>query len=294
MLKLKPLKMKKTSKFMLLLFGLSSISTFAQKADSVIVIYDNQKTVIPVPVFGSLTTVKYSDSIQVIEIGVSRQKPFDNNSLRLIPFDASLNDKPARTRKWFSQLEAGYALGFVRTKGLYYPTDSLDKTTYQVNMDKPMGYILSISVCDKERKLNDKYSYISGFRFGYGQYFRDAKPLPVTTDTNTVFYGYDALRENHFKFLVPFGIRYHFKNSKLDAQINFGTNLGYTISVNKHWTDGYNYTTYTDASAVLVLDPFIGLQIKKFGFLVSTELFVPEPTQIMKASMVLSLTYKFY
>jgi hypothetical protein len=264
-----------------------------QNADSVIVIYDNQKTVIPVPAFGSLTTVKYSDSIQVIEIGVSRQKPYDGFSLRLTSPNSSLTTNPKRTRKWFSQVEAGYSLGFVRSKGLYYPEDSLDKTTYQVNNTRPMGYVLGLSVCDKERVLNKNYSYISGFKFGYGQYFRAAKPLPVTSDTNIVFYGYDALKENHFKFLVPFGIRYHFANSKSEALINFGANLGYLISVYKHWTYDHN-TSYGDASAVLALNPFIELQIKQIGFQFSTELFVPEPTQILKSSMNFSLTYRFY
>ncbi|MFZ4547622.1 MAG: hypothetical protein ACOYN4_09310 [Bacteroidales bacterium] len=283
--------MKNLNKFLVLIIWLLDFTTIAQNADSVIVIYDNQKTVIPVPAFGSLTTVKYSDSIQVIEIGVSRQKPNDNHSLRLTPLNSALIANLQRTRKWFSQVEVGYSLGFVRSKGLYYPVDSLDKTTYQVNKNKPMGYILGLSVCDKERVLNNNYSYISGFKFGYSQYFRAANPLPVTNDTNIVFYGYDALKENHFKFLVPFGLRYHLLNGKSDAQINFGANMGYLISVYKHWA---NNNTYGDASAVLMVNPFIELQIKQFGFQFSTELFVPEPTQIMKSSMDFTLTYRFY
>lgn len=283
--------MKMGNKFLLILLGLTSLSAIAQKADSVIVIYDNQKTVISVPAFGSLTTVKFSDSIQEIEIGVSRQKPNENYTLRIIPNNSSIIVKPERTRKWFSQIEIGYSLGFVRSNGLYYLIDSLDKTTYQINMDRPKGYILSLSVCDKERKLNENLSYISGFRFGFAQYFRAAKPKPAINDTNVVFYGYDALRENHFKFLIPFAIRYHFPNSKSDALINLGANLGYLISANKRWPD--DFTTLGSASAVLIINPFVELQINQFGFLFSTEFYAPG-TDIMKSSMGFSLTYRFY
>lgn len=283
--------MKILSKLMVLIIGLSAFTTLAQKADSVIVIYDNQKTVIPVPAFGSLTTVKYSDSTQVIEIGVSRLKPNDNYSLRLTPFNSTEVANPQRTRKWFSQIEVGFTLGYVRSENLYYPIDSLDKTTYEANLDRPMGYNLGVSVCDKERKLNDKYSYISGFKLGYSQYFREAMPKPATSDTNIVFYGFDRMRENHLKFLVPFGIRYHFINSKNDAQINFGANLGYLLSLYKCWPD--DFSTIGSGSAVLTLNPFVELQISQFGFLFSTEFYAPG-TDIMKSSMGFSITYRLY
>ena len=70
--------MKSITYPLLLIFGLTSISLMAQKADSVVVIYDTQKTIIPVPTFGSQTTIKLADSIEIIEIGVSRRKPNDN------------------------------------------------------------------------------------------------------------------------------------------------------------------------------------------------------------------------
>ena len=78
MYKLKPEnKMKPINVLFLLVMAMSAFMATAQKADSVIVIYDHQKTVIPVPAFGNQTTIKMADSIQIIEIGVSRKRAGD-------------------------------------------------------------------------------------------------------------------------------------------------------------------------------------------------------------------------
>jgi hypothetical protein len=67
--------MNKLSRLLLLIIGMTAAAAMAQKADSVIVIYDNQKTIVPLPVFGSQTSVSYADSNKVVEIGVWLRKP---------------------------------------------------------------------------------------------------------------------------------------------------------------------------------------------------------------------------
>ncbi|MFZ4726881.1 MAG: hypothetical protein ACOYMD_15715, partial [Paludibacter sp.] len=67
--------MKNLTKFLVLIIGMTSFVTMAQNADSVIVIYGNQKTIIPLPAFGSQTSVSYGDTNKVVEIGVWLRKP---------------------------------------------------------------------------------------------------------------------------------------------------------------------------------------------------------------------------
>jgi hypothetical protein len=91
--KLKPdYKMKTFNSLFVLMVVLSTMMVTAQKADSVIVIYDNQKTVIPVPAFGSQTTVKMADSIQIIEIGVLRKRAGDKSTGEVQANDQFLPD----------------------------------------------------------------------------------------------------------------------------------------------------------------------------------------------------------
>ena len=99
--KLKPdYKMKTLRSLFVLMISMSALLANAQQADSVIVIYDNQKTVIPVPAFGSQTTVKMADSIQIIEIGVLRRRAGENFSGTVYSKDQfTLNNKSETAKK---------------------------------------------------------------------------------------------------------------------------------------------------------------------------------------------------
>lgn len=68
--------MKAMSILLGLIFGITTL-TMAQEADSIVVIYDNQRTIIPVPALGKRTTIKMADSVQMIEFGVSRRRLSD-------------------------------------------------------------------------------------------------------------------------------------------------------------------------------------------------------------------------
>ena len=297
--------MRKLIKFALLLFGLTSLSAMAQKADSVIVIYDNQKTVIPVPGFGKQTSIKMTDSIQIIEIGVSKRKPFDNSFQPLNTLSISESEKPAAKTRWFSEIEAGFISEFVSDKRIKdYNELQPEELKIIMNTKNMNGYRISFSVNEREKFINKKYSYVSGFKFGFSQSFRKEEPKPVAEDTlNHFYYGYGPFTNSSVKFLFPVGFRYHYLYDKSPARINFGSNIGVSMEFkgNQMIDDWGRYK-----GLAIVLQPYLGMEIGKIGILASTDIsflankyYLPNYSVFEKNfdtyfSMGISVTYRLF
>ena len=158
--------MKPINVLFFLAMAMPALMATAQKADSVIVIYDNQKTVIPVPTFGSQTTIKMADSLQIIEIGVSRRRAGDNlpNSrqpgIQLVSGNTSNTSEKARKQvKWLSQIEAGYIKGYtdmsMRAISTYRAQDGvLVNEVYNYEMSDINGFQLRVLLREGETMLN--------------------------------------------------------------------------------------------------------------------------------------------
>lgn len=263
--------MKKLSKFMLTIFVLTSFSAIAQKADSVIVIYDNQKTVIAVPYFGYKTTIKLADSIQVVEISVARQKPEDSLSFHQRSAYEVKSSKSLKKVKWYSHLEAGYTIKFVAgPSSESIIVNGTESATLYYNTDSQQGYKLGISIFEKERSITNKFSYVSGFKLGFAQSFRKAKNSPIVQDSVYHLYvGYDPITTSRIQFLFPFGFRQCIGSGKSDSRITFGSNIGSSIDLIK--TKGIN-GYYTFGGSPLILQPFLGFEKGKLGILITVDL----------------------
>ena len=263
--------MKSITYLLLLIFGLTSISLMAQKADSVVVIYDTQKTIIPVPAFGSQTTIKMADSIEIIEIGVSRRKPNDNFVQPKNSTNSSEGNMLSSKTKWFSQIEVGYISEFVSDTWLKEYNSIPHYLEYSLNTQNLSGFRIALSINEKEKRINNAYSYVSGFKFGFVQSFRKATPKPIFEDTlNHQFIGYDAFNNSSIQFSIPVGFRYHFRAGKLPAQINFGANIGASLEFlrgNSPYLPRQKYR-----GIAILTQPYVGMEIGKIGLLATTDL----------------------
>ncbi len=282
--------MKKIIRLLPVIFGMSIISVMAQKADSVVVIYNSQKTIIPVPEFGSQTTIKLADSIEIIEIGVSRRKPFDNSITQQI---ALTPDKPIKKVKWFSQIDAGYTVGFATHKNNGQLIFNSQNTQNHFNMDNFNGYKINLSVFEKERIINNKYSYISGFKTGFTEDFRKGKNPPIISDTlnEHYYYGYFPITFSRIPLLFPFGFRYHFNLEKSAVIINMGANIGFSIDFMNRSMDSFRF-------GPPFLQPYLGMEIGKIGLLMTSEFkssrnIIPYSTN-PGVTQGLALTYRFF
>ncbi len=262
--------MKRINKFLLLIIGFTSISAAAQKSDSVVIIYDKQKTLIPVPDFGYKTTIKLADSIEIIEIGITRRKPSDNLVLQQIPESDISSDKPLKKIKWYSQLEAGYTIKFMagpRSESIII--NGTEPATLYYNTDNQQGYKLGISIFEKERSISNKFSYVSGFKLGFAQSFRKYKDQPIIQDSILRLYvGYDPVTTSRIQFLFPFGFRQNIGSGKSDSRISFGSNIGSSIDLIK--TKGIN-GYFTFGGSPLILQPFLGFEKGKLGILITAD-----------------------
>jgi len=260
--------MKNLKKVFVFIIGFTAIIATAQNADSVIVIYDNQKTIVPLPAFGSQTSVSYADSNKVVEIGVWLRKPGEISMFEQFASNGLTVATPKKKSKWFSQVQAGYSLEFAKSNGelIYnYDLDTIHYTnTEQYSLKNGNGYKLMLSVYEKEYQINKKYTFTSGFNFGYEQYFFNAKSYLIKSESGGQIISQDSIlkiKKISFNMLYHFGISYHFKIMEMPSRINFGNCMGFTTG------GGRLYLT--------LLQPYVGLEIGKIGVLFSANFRVP-------------------
>lgn len=253
-----------------LIFWITTV-TLAQEADSIVVTYDNQRTIISVPAFGKQTTIKMADSVQMIEIGVSRRKLSDFVQANNISSHTASSGKQLKKTKWYSQIEAGYTLKFYNGPSSdHIIINGIVPTTLYYNTDNTPGYKLGISVFENERSLNERFSYISGFKIGFAQSFRKSKEIPVVNDTLGLMYaGYEPVTTTSLQFLFPLGFRQYLGTGKSGSSISFGANIGSSINLVKQGRSSYGAQF---SGTPLVIDPFIGFEKGKFGILASANL----------------------
>ena len=236
--------MKNLTKFLVLIIGMTSFVTMAQNADSVIVIYDNQKTIIPLPAFGKKTTIKMSDSIQIIEISVSKIMAKDE----VMASSEFALEKPAKKTKWFSQVESGYAISV--------PVYNFQE--YFVQNGNFNGYKLGISVREKERFVNKKISIVSGVNLGYIQSFRDVYHSESSESPSEVF------RSSFPNISFPLYFKYHFSAFDLPANIHVGANLVYGyMFISRYDNKGGIQKEYDNG--LIFVEPRMGIEIGKLG-----------------------------
>jgi len=262
--------MKAISMFLGLMIGITTL-TSAQEADSIVVTYDNQHTIIPLPAFGKQTTIKMADSIQVIEMSVSRRKLSDIKQPALYPSNNFTAEKPLKRIKWYSQIEAGYTIKFVAgPSSESIVINGTESATLHYNTDNQQGYKLGISIFEKERRITNKFSYVSGFKLGFAQSFRKYKDQPIIQDSVLHLYvGYDPITTSRIQFLFPFGFRQNIGSGKSDSRITFGSNIGSSIDLIK--TKGIN-GYFTFGGSPLILQPFLGFEKGKLGILITADL----------------------
>ena len=273
--------MKNLTKFLVLIIGLSAFTTVAQNADSVIVIYGNQKTIIPLPEFGSQTSVSYADTNKVVEIGVWLRKPGEISQFSQSLSNNLTSAKPKNTSKWCSQVEGGYIIGFTESDGkvisTYYVNNALVTSKNHITLNNRKGYQIRLSIHETERYYNKNHSFISGFKLGFAQSLLQANNFITLSDsTGNLINSFDnnyKFTINSFQFLYQFGFSYHFTTGKLPARINIGNCLGFS-----HTRAGDKNESPPSHNSFLyatLLQPYLGLEIGKIGVLFSADLNVP-------------------
>ena len=279
-------KMKTFNILFLLAIAMSALTATAQKADSVIVIYDNQKTIIPVPAFGNQTTIKMADSIQIIEIGVSRKRSgdispvFEQPYIQLIPIISDNKSEMARKQvKWFSQIEAGYIKGFtdmsLRALSTYTTQDGvLVNDLYDYEMSDINGFQLRVLLREGVTMLNEKISFNSGLKIGYRRSFSNAYSNYTKYDSTGSMISnasqfYD-IRANSFLIMYEAGFAYHFQTFKLASSIFIGNSFNYSLVGSKDVNSKERSSSHI-TSNTSILHPYIGTEIGKFGLLISMD-----------------------
>mgnify|MGYP001340816601 CR=1 FL=1 len=283
----------------------SALKISAQEPDSVVVIYNCQRTVIPVPEFGKQTTIKMTDSIQIIEFGVVKRKNTGVTTQQQYIPDNQNNNLPKSRIKRFSQIEAGYTLDLFPSYLVDYATHSYLTKVVHYNTDNISGYKIGLSIQEKENYFNSRFSFSRGFKLGFAQSIRSATDKPIVQDTlEHVFIGYDAMRQSHFQILFPFGLSYNLNLGSQSGKITIGTNLGTSIDF---ITAKYTYEGITRyEGSPLFIQPNIGLEVGKFGvlalsgftfypnYLLSPDNNVLQDYLRTKTSFGLSITYRFF
>jgi hypothetical protein len=251
-----------------LIIGITTV-TLAQEADSIVVSYDYQRTIIPVPAFGKQTTIKMADSVQMIEIGVSRRKISEIKQSAQYPSSTVTVEKPFKKVKWYSQVEAGYTIKFIAGPSSESTYINSEPATIYYNTDNQQGYKLGISIFEKERSISNNFSFVSGFKLGFAQSFRKAKNFPIVQDSNYHAYvGYDPITTTSIQFLFPFGFKQVIGSGKSDSRITFGSNIGSSIDLIKmKGLNGY----FNFGGSPLILQPFLGFEKGKLGILITAD-----------------------
>lgn len=275
--------MQKLGKLFLLVIGMTSFVTMAQKADSVIVIYKNQQTIIPVPAYKSQASISYSDSIRVIEIGVAQRKPgdisiFPQNSLKNM-----LIEKPKDKAKWFSQIEAGYS----------FSIPSKTYASYNLKNEDFKGYKIGISVREKERYVNNKISIVSGVNLGYIQSFRHV--MSPESNDQVILYS-EVFRSSFLNISFPISFKYHFSAFDLPANIHIGANLVYGYMFISRNNNRTGLQKEYD-NGLIILEPHTGIEIGKLGLnIASGRNLFPDMSfyNPVKSINSISLTYRLF
>jgi len=274
-------------------------SAMAQDADSIVVIYNNQPTTISMPALGKKTTIKMADSVQIIEIDISRRKLTDLPYSALYSAKNTSSEKSLIKKKWFSEVEAGYVIGFVNKNRFPLYTSSSSRNVYHINNDPLPGFSLGLSVFDREQIFKSKLSYNIGFKFGIVNQFRIQKPkteLPFDTINQlyNVYIDYDPFTITSLQLLIPVGLRYSFGSGKAISKISFGANFGTAFNIETYRGDDGNLRNYTSLTPV-VLQPYFGMEFGKFGLL--STLAIPMTNGSVaeiKYSLGFSMTYSFF
>jgi len=245
--------------------------TMAQQPDSIVVTYDNQHTTIQVPAFGKQTTIKMADTVQVIEIGVSRRKITDISQQAQYPSNNFITEKPLKKTKWYSQVEAGYTINFVPGPSSEPTIINSEPATLYYNTDNLQGYKLGISIFEREQSITNTFSYFNGFKLIFSQSFRMLKNTPTIKDTipRSYYVGYNPITISRMQFLFPFGFRQNIGSEESTARINFGSNIGSSIDLIK---SRWNSNNIQFSGSPLILQPFLGFEIRKFGLLTTMDL----------------------
>ena len=238
--------MKAISIILGLIIGITS-ATIAQKADSIVVTFDNQHIIIPLPAFGKQTTIKMADSIQMIEISVSRR---------------GIN-------------EAGYTLSTLTYDSYFYQQGA----NFQ-------GYKLGFSVREKERNISNKTTFVTGFKLGYEQSFRNGN-AQLTGDSA-------VYRSSFYKMLFPVAGKHKIAAFSLPAYVSFGANfiVGYSFITRKN---NSNTESIYD-NGLFFLEPFLGIEINKIGLCIASSRNLSPDMSFynpVKAVNSISLTYRF-
>ncbi len=298
--------MKLTRNFLVLIFGIAAITAVAQNADSVVVIYENQKSIIPLPVFGGQTSVSYADSNKVVEIGVWVRKPGEPSPFLQLQSNNVATRNSKTKSKWFSEIEAGYIKGFTSSHGAWTSSytiwsDGVSPITQADTNSRSdrKGYQIRLSVLESEFYLNKKSSISSGFKVGFSQSNMQAHSYGNVTDsTGNVLRSFDdnyEFRINSFQFLYQFGYSFHFNAGKLPARINVGNSFGIlrtsTRTINEDTYSGYSYAS--------LLQPYLGMEIWKMGVLFSADFSLPNNQLYifhdnLGSNISIALTYRIF
>ena len=255
------------------------LATMAQKADSIVVNYDNQQTTIPVPAFGKQTTIKIADSVQMIEINVSRRGISDISKQTLYPANIGSSQKTKNKAKWFSEIEVGYTLSVP-----YYYSPSSSSYSYREGGNF-QGYKLGLSVREKTRNINDKTAFVTGFKLGYEQSFRNVDEQ--VTGNSPVY------RSSFFKMLFPFAGKRQITVFDRPAYFSYGANFIFGYSFISRKNNSNTESVYDNG--LLFLEPFLGIEFNKVGFRIASSRNLDPDMSFynpIKAVNSISLTYK--
>ena len=298
--------MEKLTIIFMLIIGMTASIAMAQNADSVIVIYKNQQTIIPVPKYKNQSSIGYSDTNEVIEVGVSRRKPGDVSLFPQYNSEMLTKGKRRSTSKWFSQIEAGYMIGNTEYENEYSTTttgvsDPRTYTTY-TSMTDLKGYQVRLLLHEKEYYFDNKKSFLSGFVFGFSQKFLQAKQIYTFDDTiNYPPYQYQEdfdFKINSFQFMYKIGLSYYLESLKLPSKISIGNYMGFSITrmidKNNQYRPGNSHINST------LLQPYLGVEISKIGIMLSADLNVPNNlhnillNNDIGGNICISLTYNLF
>jgi hypothetical protein len=307
--------MKPINVLFFLAMAMPTLMATAQKPDSVIVIFDNQKTVIPVPAFGSQTTIKMADSIQTIEIGVLRRRAGENLPNSRQPgyqlISGNTSEKARKQVKWLSQIEAGYVKGFTENS-MRFITNYTDQNGTPIHWVSDYetgdinGFQLRVLLREGETMLNEKISFNSSLKIGYRRSFSNSYSNSTEYDTTGQIINnqgqYYDYRISSFLLTYEAGFAYHFQTFKLPSKVFLGNSFNYAIvgskDVNTKERTSANITSYTS-----ILHPYIGTEIGKFGIYISMDWNVSDQSLILNNygyhfdrthTLTTALTYRLF
>lgn len=295
-----PYRIAKAGYWMLLfVFGLISLSSIAQNADSIILIHKNRTTIIPVPENSKKTTVEINDSNRVIEICVSsRDLPDDPGS----SLDYLLPARRTKTIKWFSRIETGYTVIFSQKQEPRYYYDPYDSLTHwhYYNNDIIQGLKVGLSVYEKQKSINEKFSFVLGFDLGYSVLTRKGKSPPESLYDSVVnlMIGGEPIKINRFQLLCPLEFRYRITHSKSVSYLRMGINLGASFDIyNFNLKKGGNYIYSLSGNTPFVIQPKLGWESERIGFIAIAEFrirYYKNTYEGLSFPFSFALTYRLY